>query len=177
MRGAGARRVRCAGRSTSIRSRCDGTSHRRSELGSFGSRGAMGCGAARIDEGGFMARRSRRSQPSGLPYLAVGLALGLAVAAGVYFSDLRSGAGLPESAQRARSETAERAPRAETAAPAAAGAALARPEEASRGTSASSTATSRPAAAAERSSPPAASETEPSFDFYEILPQYEVLVP
>src|SRR5690606_25960702 len=47
-----------------------------------------------------MARKRRRrsaasNRSSGLPFLGVGLALGLAVAAGVYFSDLRSGAGLP----------------------------------------------------------------------------------
>src|SRR5690606_21084747 len=47
-----------------------------------------------------MARSSRRSKASGLPHLVVGLVLGLAVAAGVYFSDLRSGAGLPEAVDR-----------------------------------------------------------------------------
>ena len=126
-----------------------------------------------------MARRSRRSNTSGLPYLAVGLALGLAVAAGVYFSDLRSGAGLPESAQRARPETADRAARggaAADAASSAAAAAVARPQEASGAAAAQSTASPRPADAAERSSPAPASD-EPRFDFYEILPQYEVLVP
>lgn len=103
-----------------------------------------------------MARRSRRSNASGLPYLAVGLALGLAVAAGVYFSDLRSGLGVP-----AASSDGARAP-AQRPAPAVRADARATGGENERA-GASDAATEQPQA--------------PVYDFYEQLPRYEVVVP
>ena len=115
-----------------------------------------------------MARRSRRSNPSGLPYLAVGLALGLAVAAGVYFSDLRSGAGVPERPARAARPATTPAP----AQPASAARTGSEPARSTRAATETGTADSRPAGSGQRTAP-----EEPQFDFYEILPQYEVLVP
>lgn len=131
-----------------------------------------------------MARR--RSKPSGLPYLFVGLTLGLAVAAGVYFSDLRSGAGLPQTVERvsrpregtapavsAESRQADTAARASTSAPSAASASSAANTASTTSSAARAATGARPAAGA--SAEPATNE--PRFDFYEILPQYEVTVP
>src|SRR5690606_38491890 len=116
-----------------------------------------------------MARRSRRSNPSGLPHLLVGLALGLAVAAGVYFSDLRSGAGVPERPARAARQQAPAAP----AQPADSGARTeSEPARSARTAPASSTTNARSSPSGQR-----AAADEPEFDFYDILPQYEVLVP
>src|SRR5690606_38146918 len=109
-----------------------------------------------------MARRSRPRSSSGWPYLAVGLALGLAVAAGVYFSDLRSGLGVPTT-QRA-------APKAERAAPpadAAASPAGRRAEPSGRGSAAGNAA----------GTSATARSTAPSYEFYDVLPRYEVVVP
>ncbi len=118
-----------------------------------------------------MARRSRHSRSSGLPHLVVGLALGLAVAAGVYFSNVRSGGGVADIlghfTRGGSNDTG--------AAEAAAGTA--------RPSGASSAAGGAPRAAGPRPSnapvptSPAAGELEPRFDFYEMLPQSEVLVP
>src|SRR5690606_18647563 len=96
---AGSTQGTLVGRRRSDRSVTD-ASPRASDLRSFAPYAARQFEAPRTVEGGFMARRSRRSKSSGLPHLLVGLALGLAVAAGVYFSDLRSGAGLPDAARR-----------------------------------------------------------------------------
>lgn len=125
-----------------------------------------------------MARRSRRSNPSGLPHLLVGLALGLAVAAGVYFSDLRSGAGVPIAERTARPETARTQP----ASPRTTGAPTQSASQATTGTqvtaaTSSRTDAARPAGSAQRSNAEPANGSEPSFEFYEILPQYEVPVP
>lgn len=117
-----------------------------------------------------MARRSRHSRPSGLPHLVVGLALGLAVAAGVYFSNVRSGgvADILEHLTRGGSddggarETADGAARPARASDA--------PAPAARSTSARPSNVAAPAGRA-------GVDTEPSFDFYEILPQSEVRVP
>ncbi len=126
-----------------------------------------------------MARRSRRSKSSGLPHLLVGLALGLAVAAGVYFSDLRSGAGLPDAARRpARPE--ESAARTQPNATRSTGEAAQPRAEGTvspQTTSASRTDTARSSGNAQRANREPANANEPSFDFYEILPQFEVSVP
>ncbi|HEX6993299.1 MAG TPA: SPOR domain-containing protein [Gammaproteobacteria bacterium] len=132
-----------------------------------------------------MARRSRRSNPSGLPHLVVGLALGLAVAAGVYFSDLRSGAGVPVAERTTRPESARPVPAAARTQPAASRPAAdatrstAGPAAGtqSAATSSARTDAARPSGNAARSSAETANGTEPTFDFYEILPQYEVPVP
>src|SRR5690606_40487396 len=97
----------------------------------------------------LMARRSRPRSSSGLPYLVVGLSIGLAVAAGVYFSDLRSGAGVPTSS---RASNAERP---------ASQASAAEPQRAAS----PSRETSRTSSAA-----PSRSET-PSYEFYDVLPR------
>ena len=109
-----------------------------------------------------MARRSRPRSSSGLPYLAVGLALGLAVAAGVYFSDLRSGAGVP-TPQR----SAPRPERAAAPTETSASTAGRRTEPASRGDGGGGA----PAASVTGRS------TAPSYEFYDVLPRYEVVVP
>jgi len=109
-----------------------------------------------------MARRSRPRSSSGWPYLAVGLALGLAVAAGVYFSDLRSGLGVPTT-QRA----APKAERAATPADAAASPAGRRAEPSGRGSAAGNAA----------GTSATARSTAPSYEFYDVLPRYEVVVP
>ena len=141
-----------------------------------------------------MARSSRRSKASGLPHLVVGLALGLAVAAGVYFSDVRSGAGLPETVDRVlRSRdtdsssanadetrsTAEPRARASTQGAGGATSASGGAQAAARSTSSTaSTTAGRPTGDASRtSSATTPANEEPRFDFYEILPQTEVLVP
>jgi len=105
-----------------------------------------------------MARRSRPRSSSGWPYLAVGLALGLAVAAGVYFSDLRSGAGVPSASPRSAPKTE----RAATPADAPASAAAAARSAPARDAAARSAADRSPA---------------PSYEFYDVLPRYEVVVP
>ena len=123
-----------------------------------------------------MARRSRRSNSSGLPHLVVGLMLGLAVAAGVYFSDLRSGAGLPDSARR----TARPEPAAERTEPLPTRTTGETPPRAAPGTqtnTSSGSENARPTNDTQRANTEPANRTEPSFDFYEILPQYEVPVP
>src|SRR5690606_5929323 len=117
-----------------------------------------------------MARSSRRSKSSGLPHLAVGLALGLAVAAGVYFSDLRSGGGLPEALERAGRPQASRQ---DSAAPQSAGA----PRAGAATAGAAPPAASGSGASRAAASAVSPADAEPRFDFYEILPQYEVLVP
>lgn len=110
-----------------------------------------------------MARRSRRPSASRVPYFAVGLALGLAVAAGVYFSDLRSGSGVPTASSREPRAPTERTPQQRAPAPAErSGAAAPAPAASASGRSGG-------AAAAQR--------TEPSYEFYDVLPQYEVVVP
>lgn len=106
-----------------------------------------------------MARRSRARSSSGWPYLVVGLSIGLAVAAGVYFSDFRSGAGVPKSS-RAASNAARPASQASTAG---AQRAAASTRDASKTGSAETAASSRPDA--------------PSYEFYDVLPRYEVVVP
>lgn len=108
-----------------------------------------------------MARRSRRSRKQaesrGFVWMLVGLGLGLLVAVGVYLSDLRvdSSAKKPASAgvTTLPSSTAPAPRPAPTPAPAAA-----------------------PAEAAEAAAANVAPE-ERRFDFYDILPQYEVVVP
>lgn len=151
-----------------------------------------------------MARKRRRrsaasNRSSGLPFLGVGLALGLAVAAGVYFSDMRSGAGLPRppdsrtaappaasSAERERSGAAggsdapgrdsNAAARTSGAAAQNAAAAAQNPGGAALNPGAAAQ-TEETAAASRTGEAPAGRSDEPRFDFYEILPRYEVLVP
>jgi cell division protein FtsN len=104
-----------------------------------------------------MARRARRSRrqtnTQGFAWMLVGLGLGLLVAAGVYFSGWR----VDEAGNRGAStaaRAARQAPIDPTVTPAAA---------------ASSADTAVPAAASDAA--------ESRFDFYDILPQYEVIVP
>ncbi|MBN1237921.1 MAG: SPOR domain-containing protein [Gammaproteobacteria bacterium] len=105
-----------------------------------------------------MARRTRRSRREadahGFAWMLVGLGLGLLVAAGVYFSDFRAdeGGAAPAAARTPRAEPAEEP------APA--------PARSRTGSSAES--------AAEAAAVP---ESESRFDFYDILPSYEVVVP
>ena len=113
-----------------------------------------------------MATRSRRTrgrQSSGWPFLAVGLALGLAVAAGVYFSDLRSGTPSAARPDPAASRGAPRGP-----------AAPERTRPAPAGTRSADAASSADATDGESV---AAAADEPRFDFYDILPRFEVVVP
>jgi cell division protein FtsN len=129
-----------------------------------------------------MARSSRRSTASGLPHLVVGLVLGLAVAAGVYFSDLRSGVGLPEAVDRVLRPSPSASADDSPARPASAQApARASARESSGGATgsrpASNAAEGRASGGAARTESGAPVKEEPRFDFYEILPQYEVLVP
>jgi cell division protein FtsN len=99
-----------------------------------------------------MARRNRNSRTKktapGWVWMLFGLAIGLVVAAGVYFR------APPPANQTAAVTPPEAAPAAEPASPA-------RERRDARGA---------PAA-------PAAGSNEPRFDFYEILPQFEVVVP
>ena len=110
-------------------------------------------------------RRSRRTESHGFAWMLVGLALGLLVAAGVYFSDFRAGDDGPApAAADAREAPAPAAP----AGGARDGAATAAGTEAANSRGAG---TEEPAAAA------GAAEPESRFDFYDILPRYEVVVP
>lgn len=89
--------------------------------------------------------------------------MGLAVAAGIYFSDLRSGA-LPAQSPAAARTVPSREPAPEQAAPERA---ASRPAD----TRAAASAPVREAAAG------AADDGRPRFEFYEILPEYEVVIP
>jgi cell division protein FtsN len=101
-----------------------------------------------------MARRNRKPKTTGSApgwvWMLFGLAIGLVVAAGVYFRNAPSPAERAASAERAPA-TAERTARRNT----------------SRGASASGD--------AQKSD--AAKPSDQRFDFYDILPQYEVVLP
>jgi cell division protein FtsN len=105
-----------------------------------------------------MARRNRkpkRTQPApGWVWMLSGLAIGLVVAAGVYFRRVPSPAEHVMAAERGSAAPAERAP-------------------ARRG------APARGAAGSNGDQPKgdAAKASDQHFDFYDILPQYEVVVP
>lgn len=103
-----------------------------------------------------MARRSRRSrrqdESRGFVWMLVGLGLGLLVAVGVYLSDLRVS---PDSGTPASAGTAAPAPSASSE--------RAAPPPVPRQTGDAAVANEAP--------------EEKRFDFYDILPQYEVVVP
>jgi cell division protein FtsN len=114
--------------------------------------------------------------------MLIGLSLGLLVAAGVYMSGARTGGGQATSAAKsyaARGTANEAAsartgaqPRAGSAAPAAAS---------STSASTAETRSAQPSATSSKGThapdPKKAGNRETQFDFYEILPQYEVVVP
>lgn len=140
-----------------------------------------------------MARRRRRNRSSGgggLSQLLLGLSLGLAVAAGVYFSDLRSGdapeaantrtsrSAAPPSSASAGSNTPAAAADSATPAAPAASAAAAPARTANTGTPTGTTPGTTPGATPGASNAAAPAESNDSgFDFYEMLPRYEVVVP
>src|SRR3954469_7944837 len=100
-----------------------------------------------------MARRNRKSRkaesPPGWLWMLFGLGIGLVIAAGVYFRRAPSPADHAVSAAQPALATPERAP-------------------ARRGT---------PARGTPASNGEAAKASDQRFDFYDILPQYEVVVP